>query len=86
MSLGTGFLCLAFEESLGQPHSFFPLEMVGINKTRTLLPLVPMILEVPNMNDVMHGGLFFVFFLSSVKSQLCFLCNLGKVRRKCEAP
>lgn len=66
MSLGTGFLCFAFEESLGQPHSFFPLEMVGINKTRTFLPLVPMILEVPNMNDVIQGGLFFFFKLSEI--------------------
>lgn len=60
MSLGTGFLCFAFEESLGQPHSFFPLDMVGMNKMRTLLPLVPMTLEVPNMNDVMEGIFFFL--------------------------
>lgn len=73
MSLGTGILCFAFEESSGQTPSFFLAEIVGINKVRSFLLLHPYDI-VGTKNEWCQGGLFF-FFISE-KSQMCFFCAI----------
>lgn len=84
MSLGTGILCFAFEESSGQTPSFFLAEMVGINKVRSFLLLHPYDI-VGTKNEWCQGGFFFFFYLREI-SDVLFLCNSDKTRGKRKAP